>query len=292
MARDRRRDENPVRYCWKLRLRVAERERQAGNRPGSDAPVLGGIHLGASETNGPAPIERGVEAGRIQSLVKASVASAIWHLDGDACRLRGPGRLDRGRPKKKKREGTRRDVEEEQDAECSRAGIPHKHLGSIEHESWFRRDMLDRSRVQLQYSCALFLLRRHNTGRLGMVTGSRPSASNHPRGTSPFPRAEAASVPSAARFWQVITGDKVFFVPRLEPPSRLRRRRHHRILLSSTVTTLAAWNLKCRACHVKTQPRTSGAAPQREPMQGQAGGPRAGGAGDGDDDRAHADALS
>lgn len=81
----------------------------------------------SEETNGPAPIEREgeVEAGRIQvgsrqcdlwtvpcrAPSRASVASAIWHLDGVACRLRGPGRYDRGRRRRKER-GARRDAED------------------------------------------------------------------------------------------------------------------------------------------------------------------------------------
>lgn len=254
----------------------------------------------SEETNGPAPIEREgeVEAGRIQvgsrqcdlwtvpcrppglqGPSRASVASAIWHLDGVACRLRGPGRYDRGRRRRKER-GARRDAEDME--EDRRRASPPWASGPTTERQW---NPNPRPPCRFFALFATLISASHaNTSRLGSTRarvihgadttrhGRRaccltdlgsscniharcsccdatmaPQAGlgtpdghwqqaireRHPRGTSPFPRAEAASVPSAARIWQVMTGDRVIFVPRLEPPSRLlqRRRHHHQPIL-------------------------------------------------------------
>jgi hypothetical protein len=107
----------------------AERERQPGNRPGPRRPRAWRHPprrpATARGTNGPAPIERGVEAGRIQVGSRQCDLRTV-PCQGERCKrhlasrwrrmpAQGP-RSFRSRKKKKKREGARRDVEEE---ECS-----------------------------------------------------------------------------------------------------------------------------------------------------------------------------
>lgn len=108
-------------------------------------------------------------------------------------------------------------------------------------------------------------------------------------------------MPSAARIWQVMTGDRVFFVPRLEPPSRMQRRRHHH---QPILRTYLPRYPNCRACDgCENQTSDFGGRPvQRESRESASGDrgtrdsgqlsvaragrrARAGGAGD-DNDRA------
>ena len=287
-------------YVQRTRTR-AERERQAGNRPGADAPVLGGIHSSAP-AKAREQTDRRRSRGEWKPAGSTSVPdSAISGLSLVKARLQAPSGISMeshagsGAPvdsiaeeeKEKRRSPARcgggprcRVLSGRWTAQvrkpCGRANQPLSDSGTrtrgppvlsllflrglisaegwhpaqtprvdeSTYESWIRYNTLDRSRVQLQYSCTLFLLRRHDAGGSGWSL-----AVGNPRAPPPghLPFSSRGGCHRAARFWQVITGDRVFFVPRLEPPSRLRRRRHHCILSSSTVTTLAAWNLNLSA---------------------------------------------
>lgn len=246
------------------RSRGKGRWKPAGSRSVPDSAISGPSLVGPPGLQGPS---------------RASVASAIWHLDGVACRLRGPGRYDRGRRRRKER-GARRDAEDMEE-DRRRASPPWargptterqwnpnprppcrffalfatmisashantSHLGSTRARVIHGADTTRHGRraccltdlgssCNIHARCSCCDATMAPQAGLGTPDGHWQQAirEHHPRGTSPFPRAEAASVPSAARIWQVMTGDRVFFVPRLEPPSRLlqRRRHHHQLIL-------------------------------------------------------------
>lgn len=327
------------------RTKAGERwEGQAEDRPGPDAPVLGGIRLGASEKRGNKRTGADREGrgggsrqdpGRFQTVrsldrplsgpqgSRAPAGRALQAPSGISMESHagsgGPGRYDHGRRRRKERRA-RRDAEDVE--EDRRRASPPWASGPTTERQW---NPNPRPPCRFFALFATLISASHaNTSRLGSTRarvihgadttrhGRRaccltdlgsscniharcsccdatmaPKAGlgtpdghwqqaireHHPRGTSPFPRAEAASVPSAARIWQVMTGDRVFFVPRLEPPSRLlqRRRHHHQPSYPDIL------NLNCRACDVKTNPRTSGAAPCSEraehpPLETEGGG--------------------